>query len=222
MKTTTLLLISLLPTLALGCVASAEPTPDSPEPATPDFEARVTPVVPTAGQLLISEIMFNPSTTEPNTEWFEIHNMTGNRLLLSGLILKDGAGRTHTIASSPQVSIAAHHIKVFARSASDAETTALVPASAILYEYGTGLSSSSGILLSNGSTGGLSILDSTGTTTLAEVSYGAFGLGGSGMSIQLKGHTLAAETDATHWCTSANAWAVGSDLGTPGVKNDCP
>src|SRR5262249_53004365 len=45
---------------------------------------------PGQGDVLISEVMFNPSTAEPQTEWFEVYNTTSMQLLLSGVMIKDG------------------------------------------------------------------------------------------------------------------------------------
>jgi hypothetical protein len=61
------------------------------------------PLAPSAGDLLITEVMFYPSGPEPQSEWFEVYNPTDTPLLLSGLTIQDGYPRAHVIASNPPV-----------------------------------------------------------------------------------------------------------------------
>ena len=100
---------------------------------------------------------------------------------LSGLTIKDGSGRTHTIAAG--LTIAPGAYVVLARNKA-AAITAKVPAAAIVYEYGTGLPDNAGILLTNGATGGVSLLN--GATTVAAAPYGGWYSQSGGSSVQLK------------------------------------
>jgi Lamin Tail Domain len=175
---------------------------------------------PKAGEVIISELLYDPSGTEPDNEWIELFNTTAADKLLTGLVLTDGGGRTHTIGG-PQVVIPAGAYVLLARSKA-AASAAKVSATAILYEYGAGLATTDGILLANGSTGGLTLAD--GATQIAQAPYGGWFTQTSpgGHSIELKGTTGAQAGVAAGWCLASKTWATGSDQGTPGAASDCP
>lgn len=63
-----------------GAVDLSTPTP------TPTLTLTPTPF---GGGLLISEVLFNPTGTEPNAEWIELYNDTGTPLILSGFKVGD-------------------------------------------------------------------------------------------------------------------------------------
>ena len=184
--------------------------PDTGPPAAPR---------PTQGEVLISEVMYDTTGAEPDGEWIELHNTASSARSLNALTLKDAAGRTHKIPASPAVTVGPGEYKVLVRSRTGA-TTAKVPAAAVLYEYGAGLPSNAGILLANGATGGVSLLD--GSTEIARAPYGGWWSQSGGSSVQLKTMTYAASGAQTGWCLSFNTWATGSDKGTPGAAGDCP
>jgi hypothetical protein len=172
---------------------------------------------PAAGEVLVTEIMYSTFTPEPASEWIEIYSKAASPRSLSGLTLKDGGGRTHVIAAG--LTIAPGAYVVFARNKS-AASTAKVPASAVVYEYGTGLPDNAGIVLANAATGGIALLD--GTTTLVSVPYGPWFSQSGGSSIQLKALDATQESTSAGWCLSLNAWTTGSEKGTPGSAGDCP
>jgi hypothetical protein len=198
-------------------------TPDVQQPPD-DAPLDVPPgvVKPTPGEVLISEVMYDPSGTEPDEEWIEVYNATTEPRLLSGLTIKDGGNRTATIdtGATPLV-IAGHDFLVLARNKT-AAIAAQVSENAIVFEYGAGQPPTSGILLANSGGGAVWIVD--GTTTIAGAQYGGWFqmTAPGGKSIQLATLTLDASADKTKWCLSANAFGPGSDLGTPGAQNDCP
>ncbi|MDB4941127.1 MAG: Hemolysin-type calcium-binding region [Labilithrix sp.] len=171
---------------------------------------------PTASELLVTEVMFDPTGAEPASEWIELHSLATSARSLGGLTLKDGAGRVHVIAGA--LTIAPNAWVVLARSRTTA-TGLQVPAAAIVYEYGAGLGDGAGIQLANGATGAISILN--GATVIASAPYGGW-FTGSGASVQLKVLTSSAAGSKASWCASSTAWAAGADLGTPGAPNDCP
>jgi hypothetical protein len=172
---------------------------------------------PAVGEVLITEVMYAPLTPEPTTEWFELHSLAPTARTLTGLTIRDGSGRTQTIA--PSVTLAPGAYVVLARTTAGA-ISAKVPASVIAYEYGAGLPSTAGVLLTNGATGGLALLD--GAVTLASAPYGGWFTQSGGHSVQLKALDASVAAAKASWCLSANTWAVGSDLGTPGAAGDCP
>ena len=175
-----------------------------------------TPAAP--GELVVSEVMFDPMGSEPNEEWFEIYNTTSDAKLLSGLTLTASGGRSHLIAASPVLTIAPHEFALFLRNRAAASAVSL-PGAATAYEYGAGLTGTQGIILTNGSTGSIAL--SVGTTELASAHFGSFALTHRGSSIQKKTLTATASL-ASDWCTSHAVWPGGNGAGTPGAANDCP
>lgn len=167
-----------------------------------------------AGDLLISEVMYNPSGAEPNGEWIEIFNPGNVTRSLLGLTIYDSAGRTHTITGN--VMVAPNAYAVLVRKIADSG----IPSAKIAYEYGLGVAAGSGIQLTNANSGYVQVRD--GATVVAEAKYGAFGVGAEGASAQLKVVTYAGSQVAQNWCTSAKPWVAGSDKGTPGDASDCP
>jgi hypothetical protein len=176
---------------------------------------------PQPGEVLISEVMYDPSGTEPDEEWVEVYNASSGPRLLNGLALKDGGNRTVTIATSQPIVLASKQYAVLVRSRS-AALGAKIPAGAIVFEYGASVGVNQGVLLSNGTSGGVWLMD--GTTVIGGCQYGGWFTQSppGGHSIQLKTLTLDASGQQASWCLSDNAWASNSDLGTPGKASDCP
>lgn len=172
---------------------------------------------PTAGEVLITEVMYNPFASEPDAEWFEVRNVASAARTLSGLYIADGGGRTHTIGAGIVIQPGAYALLVRSKTGAVA---AKVPDATILYEYGTGLPSNAGILLLNGTTGTVSLHD--GSITVSASNYGPWYSQSGGSSVQLKVLDATGASDAAKWCLSFNTWATGSDKGTPGTASDCP
>lgn len=182
----------------------------------PPVDAGPAGAKPAAGEVLITEVMYNPSGPEPDEEWIEITNVASASRDLRGLTIKDGSGRTHSISASVHVASGAY--VVLARDRAGA-TAAKLPVSSIVYEYGAGATASGGVLLGNSGSGGVSIYD--GSTLVAGSNYGGW-YTTDGQSLQLKTPTAAASTAKASWCVSSTAWAAGADKGTPGAASDCP
>lgn len=172
---------------------------------------------PTQGEVLVTEVLYDPSTPEPASEWIELHNAALTARSLAGLTLVDGAGRTKAIGAGVEIPPGGYVLLV--RSTSGA-LGAKVPSSAIVFEYGAGADDASGILLTNAATGKITLKD--GTTEIAQAPYGGWFTSMSGKSVQLKTLSYAASLNKASWCASANAWATSADKGTPGGPNDCP
>lgn len=172
---------------------------------------------PSAGEILISEIMYTTFYPEPASEWIEVHSVATAARSLGGLTMKDGGGRTHVIAAG--LTIAPGAYVVLARNKT-AALTAKVPSSAIVYEYGAALPDNAGIILANGVTGGIALLD--GATVLVSAPYGGWFSQSGGSTLQLKVLDAAQSTSKASWCLSLNPWTTGSERGTPGAASDCP
>jgi hypothetical protein len=172
---------------------------------------------PTQGEVLITEVMFDSAGAEPDGEWFELYNAASSARSLAGLTLVDGANRTHTIKSGTTIAAGAYVVFVRNRSVS---TTAKVPGASSAYEYGAGITSSTGIQLANGTTGSLALKD--GSTTIAESAYGGWFTTSGGASVQMKTLTYAAGSNKGAWCLSATSWSGATEKGTPGAASNCP
>jgi len=182
-------------------------------------DAEATAVAPSVGDLVITELMFDPSGPVPEAQWFEIYNLTAMPELLSGLTIQDGWGDTQVIASGAPVIAPPFGYVVLVRDLATAVADA-VPGASIVYEYGAGLPSDQGIELAFDVTGDLSIW--SGNLQLADVPYGPWGLSSLGQSIELGPLQYAGADQAASWCLAQSPWAPGSDDGTPGLPNDCP
>lgn len=168
------------------------------------------------GDVLVTEVMFNPSGSEPATEWIEVYNATSGFVDLAGLAIVDGADRSHTI--SERVTLAPKQYGVLVRSRS-AALAASVPSTSIVYEYGDVATGSGGIQLGNGATGAVYL--KSGATTITQAKYGSWPSSG-GSSLQLKTLAYVDAMQGTSWCISTTRWATSSDQGTPGAPSDCP
>jgi hypothetical protein len=194
-----------------------KPKPDSGPPPPPDA-GPVTGTKPVAGELAISEIMYDPSGPEPTEEWFEVTNTASSARVLNGLTIRDASGRTALVPASPTITLAPAGYYVIVRN-KQAAIEAGIPVPSIVFEYGEGISDTLGVLLANGASGGLSIYD--GANPVATVTYGGWFTQAppGGASIQLK--VPAQAQVAAGWCLTKVAWA-GVDKGTPGSATVCP
>lgn len=197
---------------------AGSPTPD----ATPVQDASTSPDTSTGGtapqagpgDVQVSEVMFDPEGSEPNDEWIEVTCVAAGPRSLRGLTLRDGAGRTHTIADDVAVAPGAYVVLARSRAAARAQGIA---DTAIGYEYGAGQAQGSGIILANGSTGAIALV--RGTTELVKVPYGAFSITtAEGQSLELRPGMTPSVAQASHFCASAQ---LGALRATPGRASSC-
>lgn len=182
---------------------------------------------PKVGELFVTEIMYNPSGPEPSEEWFEVFSIALTPVAISGLQVRDGAGRTHLIPYSPVLTLDPGAHKLIVRN-KPAAIAAGVPAASILAEYGTGDPDVAGVLLTNSATAVLILLDDV--TELVRIPFGSFAFEQAdpgGASIQLKVPNVAQSKVAAGWCLSTVEWAgqpaakTPKDKGSPGAAADC-
>jgi hypothetical protein len=169
------------------------------------------------GDVVISEIMYDPSGTEPDEEWVEIYNTTSSPKLLGGLTLEDNGGRSTVISTSANVEVPAKGYVLLVNSRSAAASQG-IPGGSSAYEY----FSTTGPLLANSASASIAL--KSGGTTLCEIAFGGFSFSlptGGGASIQLKTLTASASSSKASWCVATTAWSSG-DKGTPGKANNCP
>jgi hypothetical protein len=171
-----------------------------------------------AGDLVITEVMYNPKGDEGSREWFEIYNTTATEQILNGLVLKAGSAtnpKTTKVSAGLDPKIAAGAYLVVGNSTlgSDAGTPMKL-----------GFSWPQ-LTLSN--TGATIVLE-CGSTVVDTLTYGTSSTGWpsatEGATIQLSGGKTPDATDndtAANWCLSSDAQAYDADgnKGTPGAAN---
>lgn len=173
---------------------------------------------PGEGDLVINEIMYNPSGAgnEPGHEWFEVKNVSGLGVDINGCTISDGEG-THTIAASTTIADGGYFVLGY----SDTITGVAVD-----YVYNGGPGNGANIQLANS---GDDITIACGVTTIDTVTYNS----GSGWPTSTDGTAIsfgvptgqtnyaALNDSGSNWRHSTSIIGGGnSDKGTPGAKND--
>ena len=175
------------------------------------------------GELVINEIMYNPSGDEPETEWFEVYNSTGGSLDMDGCAFSEESGDTFTIPGGTDLTVASGDYFVFGHTDNvnyDVD-----------YVYGGG----SGTFFGLNNTGSGDILtiecpDSGGTLqTIDIVNYddsGVWPSGTEGYAISFgvpsssSGDYASDNDTGGNWGHSTSQIGTTSDFGTPGAIND--
>lgn len=171
-------------------------------------------VLPSAGDLIITEIMQNPTAAADSVgEWFEIYNASANVINLDGLVLKDDGADTHTVdAMGASLVVQPGAYFIFGNN-DDMLTNGGVN---VGYKYAS-------FTLANGDDE--VVLVSNGT----EVARAAYDGGtnwpdpaGASMQLDAGKVTPAESNDGDNWCPSSVVFGSG-DSGTPGAANTaCP
>lgn len=156
---------------------------------------------PTAGDLIISEIMSNPGAVSDTLgEWFEIYNTSVNDIDLSGLTIKDNGSNSHIVSESQQLIIQSGEYFVFGRN----QDTSINGHYIANYQY-------SNFTLGNSSDA--IILDYFGLP-ISSIIYNQSIFGTAGNSIEWNGY----QYDLT-----PEEYTYGDgDIGTPGLEGSQP
>lgn len=162
------------------------------------------------GDLVLSEVMINPSGDNTRREWFEVYNATTSSVDLQGLVITGKTGETQTVSSS--VVVAARDYALFAvKSTNNGD----LPTVDYVYTRSVGR-------FDNG-TDTISIsYDTTTFDTLSWTSSGDFHAT-LGYSLQLDPWRNVARVNdnAEYWCEGQTSYGAGG-YGTPGSANeDC-
>ncbi len=162
------------------------------------------------GDLVITEIMNNPAAVADNLgEWVELYNPGTRTVYLNGLTLRSSGEADHVITSASPLAVEPGQYAVVGVNDSRSSNGGV----SLLYTW-------SGLSLSNESDR-FGVL--AGGTLLDDVAWddGLTMPDPSGASMNLDELYLGATLNevADGWCASYEAWAVGSDLGSPGAEN---
>jgi len=155
---------------------------------------------PESGELLISEIMANPSAVSDTVgEWFELFNPTGDSLILNNLVLSDNGSNSHQINASDNLLINSGQYFLLARNGDSAINGGIIAD----YIY-------AGFTLGN--TSDAIIISSTSSEiTRLEYSSGFIEAGKSTELFQLP-------NDIGNYQRTADSFIYGAgDIGTPGI-----
>jgi hypothetical protein len=166
--------------------------------------------VPLVGEIVISEIMTNPSAvSDGNGEWFELVNVTEYLLNLEGCSVQ-GTNDTPSIITTGGALLAAPGVEMlFVRNENEEENGGLKGD----YAY-------SGLTLGNGED---SLSLHCGDTLIDEVTWddGLTFPDPAGSSMQLDAGSIdaAINDSGEHWCAAEEPYGDLGDLGTPGAAN---
>ena len=160
------------------------------------------------GDLVISEIMINPSGDNAKNEWFEIYNATSSDVDLNGLIISGKTGETQTLSTS--VVVAAGDYALFAVKATN--------------NGGIGTPDFTYVRSTNRFDNGVDKLSiASSTVTFDSVSWSTSGdfVATAGYSLQLDSLRLNAmhNSDGGNWCVGMTMYGTGR-YGTPGTANE--
>ena len=181
-----------------------------------------------AGTFLITEVMFDPSTSDNTTEWFEITNITNDIYALNGLTIRATSNTAnvvnHVIKSNVGIYMNGGEYAVLVINRQAARDLVHIDATKIKYEY------AGNIKMTSDTGSKIEIFNliepfDAGEGRIAIVNYGGWFSNTSGKSIQMKEPlSFPAGENSAKWCQSSNAWADAGalDKGTPGFPSDCP
>ncbi len=168
----------------------------------------------TAGDLVITELMLNPSAVrDTDGELIEVKNLSGRMLALNGVELVSGDDEVHVITETSPILLPVGASAVLGRS-TDMETNGSVDVWYAYQDISLGNESDRLVLFADGVR-----LDEVnwddGETMPDPV--------GASMSVDPLHADAAGNDDPAVWCTAAEAWGFGTDFGTPGEANEpCP
>ncbi len=183
--------------------------PDAPERRNggdDDCDALCDEGVIAAGELVITEILKDPTTTnDADGEWFEVYNASAVPIALCGWTIRDDGTDSHTMTTD--VTVLPGDYAVFARSGSELLNDG-VTADYVYAGFTLGNSDDEVVLENDG-------------VVIDRVDYTTSFPNSSGYSLTLNPLSLDAVSNdtATQWCRASSYYGV-YNRGTPGVAND--
>jgi len=179
------------------------------------FTCEISAAVPTAGQVLITELMFDPhgALSDSNAEWIELFNATAVSLNLTGCTVNDASGSSGATFGS--FVMPAGGYVVLARSLMDNGLPATPTTT-----FGFGLNN-----------GADTVTLDCGGTTIDQVAYDDTAGWPEAQFVSISrdpaGNTTAGSADPSQWCVGSTpyygAGTADEHRGTPGAANPaCP
>ncbi len=171
------------------------------------------PGEPAVGDLIITELMINPTTSEPGTEWFEITNVSAKTFDLNGLLIQ-GKDATEKFTITKPLPCAPGQVLLFGHSLDATLNGGIKPD----YVY-----SNSSFPLSNSSADGVELVWKGLSLDKVAFTWAATGwpskIAGESYSLP-PGKMNPTDNDTpANWCAGKTVWAGGVDKGTPGTVN---
>jgi hypothetical protein len=165
---------------------------------------------PQAGDIIITEIMQNPSQVgDGSGEYFEVYNTTHNAIDLQGWTIKDDGSDSHTIASSVVVPAGGYAVL------GNNDDTGSNGGVTVDYEYAQpwflGNSDDEVVLVAPDGTEIDRVNYDDGATFPDPT--------GASMSLDPDSFDATSNNDGANWCEATSSYGSG-DLGTPGAAND--
>ncbi len=162
------------------------------------------------GDLLITEIMYNPSAiSDTEGEWFEIYNASSQSVDIFQLVIKKGTVVQHIVTE--HILVEPHQYLALGRSLSAGVN--------VSYIYGSDLT-----LTNTGDEIEIANYGSDGSDgqTIAIVNYGGAGFPdgtGASLNLDLNAFDVNLAQSGENWCISTVIFDTG-DLGSPGTVNE--
>ena len=171
----------------------------------------VIPAIANPGDVVITEIMQNPSAvSDSNGEWFELYNTTAGSIDLNGWRVADADNDTIIIQQDQPLLIGAGEYLVLGNNA-DQNTNGGVP---VNYAF-----NGNALTLSNGTDELILIAPDSVVVDSVGWDDGITFPDPTGASLSLQAPNLE-NSDGDNWCVAMTPYGDG-DLGTPGSENDC-
>ncbi|RYZ11334.1 MAG: lamin tail domain-containing protein, partial [Myxococcaceae bacterium] len=170
------------------------------------------------GDIVITELFYNPADTDTGKEWFEVTNVTGAAIDINGWTLTN-KNNTHTIANGAPLLVPAGGHLVLGQSTNTATNGGV----AVAYAYGTAWGD-----LVNGNSGDTVRLTAPGITLpIDEVVYQGNGTGtwpnpgSTGVALNLNPALTSAVANNLpgSWCLATVTFGTDNGKGTPGKAN---
>lgn len=155
-----------------------------------------------AGDLLISEVMANPSAvSDVNGEWFELFNASANSIDINGLTISDDGSNSHQINNGASLLIASGAYLVLGRNSDIAQNGGYI-ADYVYSNFTLGNTQDQIILSDN-------------TNEIIRLNYTGAPFGASGISAELINQLI--NPNESNYQLSQNPYGLG-DIGTPGQR----
>ena len=156
-----------------------------------------------AGDLLISEVMANPSAvSDTNGEWFELFNASANSIDINGLIISDDRSNSHQINNGMSLFISSGAYLVLGRNGNITENGGYT-ANYVYSNFTLGNTTDQIVLLDN-------------SNEIARLNYSGTPFGTNGVSTELINQLINPD-ESNYQLSQNNQYGLG-DTGTPGSR----